>query len=67
VDEISPAVLATGLETPDVTAKAMRVHVGRTVRRLKEVTGVPAAVAAGRVAVVGAVYDLDTGWVDLLP
>jgi carbonic anhydrase len=28
---------------------------------------VPEAVAAGRVAVVGAVYDLDTGAVELLP
>lgn len=67
VDEIAPAVLATGLDTPDVAAKATRVHVARTVRRLRDVTGVPEAVAAGRVAVVGAVYDLDTGWVDLLP
>jgi len=28
---------------------------------------VPEAVTAGRVSVVGAVYDLDTGRVDLLP
>jgi carbonic anhydrase len=67
VNEIAPSVLAAGLESPDLAAKAMRIHVGRTVRRLKEVTGVPEATAAGRVAVVGAVYDLDTGWVDLLP
>jgi carbonic anhydrase len=45
----------------------MRLHVGRTVRRLRDVTGVPEAVAGGRVTIVGAVYDLDTGWVDLLP
>lgn len=67
VDEIAPSVLAAGLESPNLPAKAMRIHVGRTVRRLREVTGVPEAIAAGRVAVVGAVYDLDTGWVDLLP
>jgi carbonic anhydrase len=67
VDEIAPAVLATGLDTPDVEAKAMRVHVGRTVRRLKDVIGVAEAIASGRVSVVGAVYDLDTGWVGLLP
>jgi carbonic anhydrase len=67
VDEIAPAVLATGLDNPDVAAKAMRVHVARTVRRLRDIPTVAAAVAAGRVAAVGAVYDLDTGWVDLLP
>jgi carbonic anhydrase len=50
-----------------VAAKATRVHVGRTVRRLRDVTGVPEAMAAGRVAIVGAVYDLDTGRVDQLP
>ena len=67
VDEIAPAVLATGLDTPDVAAKAMRVHVARTVRRLRDIPVVAEYVAAGRVAVAGAVYDLDSGWVDLLP
>jgi carbonic anhydrase len=66
VDEIAPAVQAVGLDDPDVVDKAMRAHVRRTVRRLHDVAGVPEAIAAGRVAVVGAVYDLDTGWVDLL-
>jgi carbonic anhydrase len=65
VDKIAPAVLAVGLDDPDVAAKAMRVHVGRTVRRLRDVTGVAESISAGRVSVVGAVYDLDTGWVDL--
>lgn len=67
VDEIAPAVLTVGLDDPDVAAKAMRVHVGRTVRRMRDVAGVPEAVTAGLVSVVGAVYDLDTGRVDLLP
>jgi carbonic anhydrase len=67
VDEIEPAVLEVGADDPDAAAKAMRVHVGRTVQRLREVAGVPEAVAAGKVSVVGAVYDLDTGSVDLLP
>ncbi|MCA2218473.1 carbonic anhydrase [Jidongwangia harbinensis] len=66
VNEIAPAVLSVGLDDPDVAAKAMRAHVGRTVRRLREVAGVGEATAAGRVTVVGAVYDLDTGCVDLL-
>jgi carbonic anhydrase len=34
---------------------------------MRGIAGVPEAVAAGRVGVVGAVYDLDTGRVDLLP
>jgi carbonic anhydrase len=67
VAEIAPAVLAAGMDHPHVADKAMRLHVGRTVRRLRDVTGVPEAVAEGRVTIVGAVYDLDTGWVDLLP
>ncbi|GLY97704.1 carbonic anhydrase [Actinoplanes sp. NBRC 103695] len=66
VDEITPAVLSVGADSPDAPDKAMRAHVARTVTRMREITGVPEAIAAGRVAVAGAVYDLDTGWVDLL-
>jgi carbonic anhydrase len=64
VDELAPAVLEVGLDDPDAAEKAMRVHVGRTVRRMHEIA---AEAAPRRVEVVGAVYDLDTGWVDLLP
>ncbi len=67
VGEIAPAVHAVGLDDPDAADKAMRAHVGRTVLRMREVAGVPEAIAAGRVDVVGAVYDLDTGRVELLP
>ena len=42
----------------------MRRHVGRTVRRCATIDLLAGPVAAGRVGVVGAVYDLDTGWVD---
>ncbi|HEY7272372.1 MAG TPA: carbonic anhydrase [Actinoplanes sp.] len=66
VDEIAPSVRAAGIDEPDVEAKAMRIHVGRTVRRMRDIAGVPEAIAGGRVTVVGAVYDLDTGQVDLL-
>jgi carbonic anhydrase len=66
VDEIAPSVRAAGVDGPDTAVKAMRIHVGRTVRRMRDIAGVPEAVAEGRVSVVGAVYDLDTGWVDLL-
>jgi carbonic anhydrase len=66
VDEIAPAVRAVGIDEPDAAAKALRIHVTRTVRRLRDIAGVPAAIAEGRLGVVGAVYDLDTGWVDVL-
>ena len=67
VDELSPAVRAVGVDDPDAAEKAMRAHVGRTVRRLRDMDSVADLVSAGRVQVVGAVYDLDTGIVDLLP
>ena len=67
VDQIAPAVRAVGLDDPDVAAKAMRAHVAATAARMRDIKGIPEAVAADRVEVVGAVYDLDTGLVDLLP
>src|SRR3954466_14927078 len=67
VDQIAPAVLSVGLDDPDVAGKAMRAHVAATVARMQDIEGIPEAVAADRVEVVGAVYDLDTGLVDLLP
>ncbi|WP_232234587.1 carbonic anhydrase [Actinoplanes sp. N902-109] len=66
VDEIAPAVHSVGVDDPEAPAKAMREHVLRTVRRMRDVTGVPEAVAAGTVSIAGAVYDLDTGKVELL-
>jgi len=67
VDQIAPSVLSVGLDDPDVAAKAMRAHVTATVARMRAIEGIPEAIAADRVDVVGAVYDLDTGLVDLLP
>jgi carbonic anhydrase len=66
VDEIAPAVRAVGPDSPNAPEDAMRAHVTRTVARLRDGAGVAAAIAEGRVEVVGAAYDLDTGWVDLL-
>ncbi|MGX6601853.1 carbonic anhydrase [Micromonosporaceae bacterium Da 78-11] len=63
VSELTPAVTAVGLDSPDVAERAMRAHVGRTVRRMRQID----VVADAPVDVVGAVYDLDTGLVDLLP
>jgi carbonic anhydrase len=66
VEQLSPAVLEAGLEAPDAAEKAMRNHVARTAHRMREIPEVASAIAAGRVDVVGAAYDLDTGWVELL-
>lgn len=66
VDEIAPAVSEVGLDTPDVQTLALRRHVRGTVRQLTANEVVAAAAASGDVAVVGAVYDLDTAQVELL-
>jgi carbonic anhydrase len=66
VDQLSTAVRQIDIEAPDAAEQAMRAHVVLTAARMREIDGVAEAVRAGRVDVVGAVYDLDTGWVDLL-
>jgi carbonic anhydrase len=66
IDAIAPAVTEVGLDGADVASRGMRAHVARTVRTLRRLDAVAAAMSVGRVDVVGAVYDLDTGRVDLL-
>ncbi|WP_238433880.1 carbonic anhydrase [Micromonospora tarensis] len=66
VDEIAPAVLAVGLTDPAVLALAIRQHVRRTVDALRVDDLLAGPVAAGRVAVVGGLYDLATGEVALI-
>jgi carbonic anhydrase len=68
VEEIAPAVEAVGVDGSDsnVHTRAMREHVWRTVERLREVPMLAEADAQGKVHVVGAVYDLDTGVVTVL-
>ncbi|MFY1617019.1 carbonic anhydrase [Micromonospora sp. WMMD736] len=66
VDEIAPAVTEVGLDDPAVLALTVRRHVRRTVHTLREDDLLAEAVAAGRVAVVGGLYDLRTGEVALL-
>jgi carbonic anhydrase len=67
VDEITPAVVEAGPAEPGAQARALRRHVRRTQQRLAANEVVAAAVAAGDVTVVGAVYVLDTAKVELLP
>lgn len=66
VDELAPAVLEAGLEGDGAEERAVRVHVTRTVERLRDVPGLAEGIAAGRIKVEGAVYDLDSGWVEFL-
>ncbi|MFB9236053.1 carbonic anhydrase [Plantactinospora siamensis] len=66
VDEIAPAVLDVGLDDPRVASAATRRHIIRTVAELAAREPLASAVADGSVEVVGAIYDLDSGRVDLL-
>ncbi|WP_089157963.1 carbonic anhydrase [Micromonospora sp. NBS 11-29] len=67
VDRIVPAVAEVGVDDPAAHPLAVRRHVRRTVAALRADDLLAAPVAAGEVAVVGALYDLATGEVTLLP
>ncbi|GIF11687.1 carbonic anhydrase [Actinoplanes teichomyceticus] len=66
VGELAPAVDGIDLTDPEAAEQAVRAHVLRTVERLRESAGLAPAIAAGRIDVVGGIYDLDTGWVEFL-
>ncbi|MDM4720201.1 carbonic anhydrase [Micromonospora sp. WMMA1363] len=66
VDQIAPAVAEVGLRDPQAGPLAVRRHVLRTVATLRVDDQLAEPVAAGRVSVVGALYDLATGEVNLL-
>ncbi|MFY1698869.1 carbonic anhydrase [Solwaraspora sp. WMMA2101] len=66
VEQIAPAVAQVGLDDPNVQPLAVRAHVQRTVRALREVPALAAALAAGRIDVAGGVYDLGNGQVEIL-
>ncbi|MGC4895344.1 carbonic anhydrase [Micromonospora sp. DT31] len=65
VDRIAPAVVEAA--DPDAHPLAVRRHVRRTVAALRADDLLAAPVATGELAVVGALYDLATGEVRLLP
>ncbi|MFC4150511.1 carbonic anhydrase [Micromonospora mangrovi] len=67
VDRIAPAVREVGVDDPYAHPLAIRRHVHRTVDTLRADDLLAGPVEAGRVAVVGALYDLATGTVHLLP
>ncbi|MFY1637157.1 carbonic anhydrase [Solwaraspora sp. WMMB335] len=66
VEQIAPAVAEVGLDHPDVQPLAVRAHVRRTVRRLRQVEPLANALTQRRIDIVGGVYDLGNGQVELL-
>ncbi|HEX2771906.1 MAG TPA: carbonic anhydrase, partial [Micromonosporaceae bacterium] len=66
VEQIAPAVTDVGAHHPDAQALGMRRHVDRTVAALGAEPGLAEARRAGRLDIVGAVYDLETGLVNVL-
>ncbi|TDB73787.1 carbonic anhydrase [Micromonospora sp. KC721] len=66
VDQIAPAVTEVGADDPAVHPMAVRRHVRRTVAALRADELLAGPVTAGRVDVIGALYDLATGEVALL-
>ncbi|MFD6607341.1 carbonic anhydrase [Micromonospora chalcea] len=67
VDRIAPAVTDVGVDEPDAHPLAIRRHVRRTVAALRCDDRLAGPVEAGELAVEGALYDLATGEVTLLP
>lgn len=63
---IQPAVQASAGESGDRLTNAVKANVRLQVQRLKTSSVIAAAVAAGKLKVVGAYYDLDTGAVSLV-
>ncbi|WP_127547228.1 carbonic anhydrase [Actinoplanes sp. OR16] len=66
VDQLAPAVREVGLDDEDAAEKAIRAHVIRTTDRLRKVETLAEPIAAGKLNVIGAIYDLDSGWVEFL-
>ncbi|MEV0003033.1 carbonic anhydrase [Micromonospora sp. NPDC050980] len=66
VDRIAPAVVEVGVDDPAAHPLAIRRHVRRTVAALRADDLLVDPVAAGELAVVGALYELATGEVTLL-
>lgn len=68
IDALEPSVLRAQATKPaDLLVAATEENVRRQVRRLRTISPViNAALAVGKVAVVGAIYDMDTGQVNVL-
>ncbi|MFI5832650.1 carbonic anhydrase [Micromonospora sp. NPDC051300] len=66
VDRIAPAVVEVGVHDPAVHPLAIRRHVRRTVAALRADDLLAGPVAAGELAVVGALYELATSEVTVL-
>jgi carbonic anhydrase len=68
VDAIAPAVAEARKKPGDLVANAVRANVQRVVKQLRQSQPILAEqVRKGQVKIVGAVYELDSGEVRLLP
>lgn len=66
VERIRPAVEKSKGEAGDAIENAVKANVALTVERLKASPILSEAVAAGKLKIVGARYDLDTGSVEMI-
>jgi len=66
VEQIGPAVAEVGVDHPEAQPRTVRRHIARTVAALGGDVGLAEAARSGRIDIVGAVYDLDSGRVELL-
>jgi carbonic anhydrase len=67
VNGIRPAVEQVKDQTGDMLDNAIKANIALTVNKLKRSPILTEAVEQGKVMIVGAQYDLDTGTVTLLP
>jgi len=67
VDGIRPAVEQVKDQTGDMLDNAIKANIGLTVSKLKGSPILKEAIEQGKLTIVGAQYDLDTGAVTLIP
>ena len=66
VKSVRPAIVKTRHAKGDALDAAVRAHVELTVERLRKTPSLAGLVAQGRLKIVGARYDLDTGGVEVI-
>lgn len=66
VDAIKPAIKSSAKQPGDRLTNAVKTNVKLQVKRLKKSSVIASAIKEGKLKVVGAYYDLDTGKVSLL-
>ena len=68
VEALEPSVKAAQGQTGDAVALATKANVERVVRQLKDMQPIlEEKVKAGKLKIVGGIYDINTGAVEILP